>query len=321
MHDTSVAYPLWASHGNMSTGSDYTWRSGTVDVCPSGFSPCSAEDPDSTQSFSLRLPRLQLPGHRQPPPQPPPPSTPPSERRLWQSRSVRPPRLPLDLATGDASEHATAGSRVTPVAGVLTEPTPAMLRFAPEQGSLGAYSEGSTPMGGTVVLPPYMDSDITRSSDACMTQMHSMSSTSSGRNTFGERRTPSVDVDMNVWTMGVDPPLYTNGGSAGPGWNASGHSTDKAPAGDINMSTTDVVLTSRDVRALLKWLDAFTHAPNELFLGEYEMLGREHRRRGGAAPCMCSRHTARVHADGSLSVLFTCSAHTESPTSAALRFF
>lgn len=53
-----------------------------------------------------------------------------------------------------------------------------------------------------------------------------------------------------------------------------------APAPDVGLSATDALFTDRSVRLLLWQLNSFTSV--DRFLGRFEMLGAEERRRGGA---------------------------------------
>lgn len=54
-----------------------------------------------------------------------------------------------------------------------------------------------------------------------------------------------------------------------------------APALDVGLSATDALFADRSVRLLLWQLDSFASA--DRFLGRFEMLGPEERRRGGAS--------------------------------------
>ena len=51
---------------------------------------------------------------------------------------------------------------------------------------------------------------------------------------------------------------------------------------DVTVSATDMASGGKAVSRLNRQLDSFATAKDSLFLSRYEILGRKHRRRGGA---------------------------------------
>lgn len=84
-------------------------------------------------------------------------------------------------------------------------------------------------------------------------------------------------------------------------WDTGGRSTQRsgssaarpgstlAPATDVGLSATDASFTGHHIRVLLKQLDSFTSTSQ--FLGRFEMLGTDQRRRGGTlCAVLCAHH-------------------------------
>eukprot|EP00892_Ulva_mutabilis_P004146 jgi/Ulvmu1/2102/UM125_0006.1 len=104
--------------------------------------------------------------------------------------------------------------------------------------------------------------------------------------------TETMDEDVELPRA---EPLYRPGGlpaghSRSAAWAgpAATYST-LAPSTDTGLSATDVAFSDRHIRALMKQLDAFSS--RDLFLGRFEMLGPEQRRRGGQAVIQFARGT------------------------------
>lgn len=214
-------------------------------------------------------------------------------------RVGRPGRPPTNLAarTVDYGECAASGAAVTATAAAaadatvsqrnstaFTEPAPGTLLIA--QNSLAARSEGSTCMGGTVVMPPYTDAMTTRSSDACLAHMHTElsgstedvdQSAASHEHVLGMHAVESVGPGALGGISRGGPQLHHGRGYDSIRWLAS--RSAHAPLGDIALSTTDMRVGTDDLQTLLHRLDAF--GKHDLFLEQYVVLGREQRRRGG----------------------------------------
>lgn len=92
----------------------------------------------------------------------------------------------------------------------------------------------------------------------------------------GPATTPRIDDCTGPWAV-----------------SAAGHSSTQATSTDIGLSATDVTFSERHVRALMKQLDSFTS--QHLFLGRFEMLGQDQRRRGGVLRAVPWSHPDHSH--------------------------
>lgn len=175
-----------------------------------------------------------------------------------------------------ASGASAVGNYTAPALGAYREP------------SLQARSSGVT--GSTVVRSPYgdtIDSNRTR-----VYVPHTQST--HGRQTEG-RSTRERTVDGTIEEDAVYEEPSASGAAAAlqareqerareiaAGAGRRGVYSTLAPAGDVGLETTDATVSETGIRAVLKQLDVFTK--KDLFLGKFELLGRQQRRRGGALP-------------------------------------
>eukprot|EP00892_Ulva_mutabilis_P010359 jgi/Ulvmu1/7696/UM038_0128.1 len=168
----------------------------------------------------------------------------------------------------------------------LTEPPYGAALY--EHTSLALCSQGSTPIGGTIVVPPY-PALTTQSSDACTTQSDPCLTRRTAESDPAQGR--GGGDALPAWPPESSGP-HALGGMATvlhhhPGVEWSGGGGVQAPAGDITASATDVPMSDSRIQSLTRQLDAFSG--ESLFLDRFELLGREERRRGGQAVVQFAR--------------------------------
>ena len=150
------------------------------------------------------------------------------------------------------------------------------------EGSLHAQSEVDAP-GTTIVVAPY---DVTQSTHSrtvetsvgLLSRMRTVDGTISSTGSWDGSR-----------TSGTPPPVTDGGpdihgihmGRVHDGATTSDGAPARAAAVDAGQTGTDVPKGDPRIRRLHRLLDGFAY--DDLFLGRYELLGRDQRRRGGAS--------------------------------------
>lgn len=210
----------------------------------------------------------------------------------------------IDLSTENASAHDASGSQAGGSGAGSIGQTPSLASGASAVGNntapvLGAHREPSLQArsggvtGSTVIRAPY---DTEESQRTHVYMPHTQSTY--GRQTEG-RTTRDRTVDG---TIDEDAVYEEPSASAAAALQARGRAeigggagkpppmyTTLAPAVDVGLETTDVTVGETGIRSTLKQLDVFTK--KDLFLGKFELLGRQQRRRGGACLTFASVST------------------------------
>lgn len=297
-----LTLPIWA---NSNSG---TFESGTVDVRPLGFEPSrfgAAALAPETRSSELSLPSAALQGAAD------------TSNEWWRPRALvdastgpslglqlpcppgcGPLSLPGTLTTAPSActtECLDRGGGGTPMSAACrseyavhhransaaTEPPP--IASPHDQRSLAAFSEGSTSMGGTIMVAPYTNHATTQSSHDCTAHMLTEISEPSIERGTGEDGLKGSS-DPVACSDEFSGPQAVTGGVAHlrncPLYGGAHLGAMRGlQAGDIGASATDVVLTRGATRSLMRRLDSFSNT--DVFLERFEILGREQRRQGG----------------------------------------
>eukprot|EP00892_Ulva_mutabilis_P006551 jgi/Ulvmu1/4268/UM194_0008.1 len=190
----------------------------------------------------------------------------------------------LAVTDGGAGSGAGGGSLL----GSNTAPLAGSSAVRVRQESLDAHTEGP---GSTVIVAPY---DLAQNGSGVWTtegggtRVHTVGGTIPTSTSGGEWRST-----RSMGSTGSTPPSTAGPSSAGTGMrrrrvsSLEGGSEERgggaglAPSMDVGQSATDVSLSDARIRRLQRLLDAF--GEEDLFLGRFEMLGRQQRRRGGQA--------------------------------------
>lgn len=192
----------------------------------------------------------------------------------------------IDLSTDNASAADASGSQGRSGAGSIGH-TPSLAsgsgvgnNTAPALGahrepSLQARSGGVT--GSTIIRAPYDNTEDSRRTRVYMpyTQSTAGGVSTEGGCTIAEDAVYNEPSASAALTALRRPREIDNRGQGDP-------YSVRAPAADFGMATTDVSVTDDGIRGVLKQLDVFSK--KDLFLGRFELLGRQQRRRGGAPP-------------------------------------
>ena len=144
--------------------------------------------------------------------------------------------------------------------------------------SLQARSGGFT--GSTVIRTPFTDTEGSRGTEVYVPHTHT---TVGGHTTEGMR---SIERTVDG-TIDEDEVHYPAAGLRRPREIDSRVYSTLAPAADVNLATTDASSTDGGIIGVIRQLEVFSK--RDLFLGRFELLGRQQRRRGGVpAVLLCT---------------------------------
>ena len=191
-------------------------------------------------------------------------------------------RMPVDPGSGRSSARGPRGSSTAPLAGAAAATS--------MDGSLRLCTDEP---GSTIVVAPY---DLTRVT-TYSTSADERSQRGGAVGTFSTFSSVPSGISEERWHATETPPGPR---SEGLGFRkararvsevSTAGRSEEAPArgpwaADVGKSATDLSAGDKRIPRLQRLLDAF--GEDDLFLGRFEMLGRQHRRRGGVpAVCVC----------------------------------
>jgi hypothetical protein len=216
---------------------------------------------------------------------------------LVQTSSMQPfPRLAGDILTphqlqevpDHAAQRAAATERMEEAETVYQTHSTQKMESADKAENAETDSVQVSPPSGT---PSHSCSDRPAATANCVVSLtvhsHSLQSGHHPMNTSGAATDTGDEVALSM--LASHSEVKSSEISEGAEWGP----TQALVGRGVAALGTDTAHSSPAIQALNRQLDRFRR--RDRFLGEFEMLGRKHRRRGGECPpCTCPRHQSSL---------------------------